>query len=101
MPRFEDAAFAVVQHIDRAGQGLLPTILLVLSTIGEGRCYARSTAPAPIIAGSVAQHDAPIYLSGVGTVVRTCNRHFPGTDSEISEQMALDVAEDEKAIIVK
>jgi hypothetical protein len=31
--------------------------------------------------------------------MRTCNRHFPGTDSKISDQMALDVANDEKAII--
>jgi membrane fusion protein, multidrug efflux system len=26
-------------------------------------------APAPIVAGTVAQHDVPIYLSGVGTVI--------------------------------
>jgi len=26
-------------------------------------------APAPIVAGTVAQHDVPIYLTGVGTVI--------------------------------
>ena len=28
-----------------------------------------ATAPAPIVAGMVAQHDVPIYLTGVGTVI--------------------------------
>lgn len=31
--------------------------------------------------------------------MRTCNRHFPGTDREISRQFEVDVAADEKAIV--
>src|ERR1700677_3367610 len=30
---------------------------------------APSAPPVPIVAGTVAQHDVPIYLSGVGTVI--------------------------------
>src|SRR6202035_2975657 len=30
---------------------------------------APAPAPVPIVAGTVAQHDVPIYLTGVGTVV--------------------------------
>jgi len=37
--------------------------------IGEGRCRTCSTTSAPIVAGTVAQHDVPIYLTGVGTVI--------------------------------
>ncbi len=32
-------------------------------------------------------------------VMRLCNRNFPGAASEISDQFALDVAADEKAIV--
>jgi hypothetical protein len=31
--------------------------------------------------------------------MKTCNRHFPGTDPEISQQFQSDVAADEKAIV--
>ena len=31
--------------------------------------------------------------------MRTCNRNFPGADPEISDQLALEVAADEKAIV--
>ncbi len=31
--------------------------------------------------------------------MRTCNRKFPGADPEVSDQFALDVAADEKAIV--
>src|SRR5260370_12097168 len=30
---------------------------------------AAATAPAPVVAGTVTQHDVPIYLTGVGTVI--------------------------------
>jgi membrane fusion protein, multidrug efflux system len=30
---------------------------------------APASPPAPIVAGTVAQHDVPIYLTGVGTVI--------------------------------
>ena len=30
---------------------------------------APAPAPVPIVAGTVAQHDVPIYLTGVGTVI--------------------------------
>lgn len=31
--------------------------------------------------------------------MRTCNRNFPGADPEVSDQFALEVAADEKAIV--
>src|SRR6266699_308595 len=39
-----------------------------LSSEGEASAPA-ATAPVPIVAAAVAQHDVPIYLTGVGTVI--------------------------------
>src|SRR5437868_14884412 len=39
-----------------------------LSSEGEASAPA-ATAPVPIVATAVAQHDVPIYLTGVGTVI--------------------------------
>jgi multidrug efflux system membrane fusion protein len=55
-------------------------VLIILAASGGGFAYTRglvsrkATAPAasalvPIVAGVVDQHDVPIYLSGVGTVI--------------------------------
>src|SRR6478752_5367378 len=61
---------------------VIPTALLIAAVVGGGLLYfshirplekvAASPAPpppAPIVAGTVAQHDVPIYLTGVGTVI--------------------------------
>jgi multidrug efflux system membrane fusion protein len=56
-------------------------LLIVVAGIGGGLALTHSgptgrlappsavTPPAPIVAGPVAQHDVPIYLTGVGTVI--------------------------------
>src|ERR1700732_3155722 len=60
-----------------------PIMLAVLLTVvlagGAGLALLRGSAsknsaapapaPVPIVAGTVAQHDVPIYLTGVGTVI--------------------------------
>src|ERR1700719_3094930 len=60
---------------------LIQTVLLIVVLAGgtglalmaksASKSSAAATAPArvPIVAGTVAQHDVPIYLTGVGTVV--------------------------------
>jgi membrane fusion protein, multidrug efflux system len=61
---------------------VIPTALLTTVLAASGLLYfthihplekadatAAPPAPAPIVAGTVAQHDVPIYLSGVGTVI--------------------------------
>ena len=61
---------------------VIPTALLVaIVAIGGGLALTRTapfqrpappaaaTPPVPIVAGAVAQHDVPIYLTGVGTVI--------------------------------
>jgi multidrug efflux system membrane fusion protein len=59
---------------------LIPAVLLVIIATGsvfafEHEFAAKSAnapaapAPAPVVAATVAQHDVPIYLTGVGTVI--------------------------------
>src|ERR1700730_6897025 len=60
---------------------VIPTVLLIVVLAGSGAfaflhgSASKSSAappaspPVPIVAGTVAQHDVPIYLTGVGTVV--------------------------------
>ncbi len=61
---------------------VIPTALLIAAVVGGGLLYfthirplekvAAAPAPpppVPIVAGTVAQHDVPIYLTGVGTVI--------------------------------
>src|SRR6476660_6404994 len=61
---------------------VIPTALLIAAVVGGGLLYfthirplekvAAAPAPpppAPIVATTVAQHDVPIYLTGVGTVI--------------------------------
>jgi hypothetical protein len=61
---------------------IIPTVLLTAALAAGGLLYfprnhlfkevaAAATPPpaAPIVAGTVAQHDVPIYLTGVGTVI--------------------------------
>ena len=61
---------------------LVPTVLLIAVLAAGGSLYLTHTRPlekaaatpapppaVPIVAGTVAQHDVPIYLSGVGTVI--------------------------------
>src|SRR3981081_967021 len=61
---------------------VIPTALLIaVLAIGGGLAVTHkgpferpapppsAAAPAPIVAGVVAQHDVPIYLTGVGTVI--------------------------------
>jgi membrane fusion protein, multidrug efflux system len=61
---------------------VIPTALLIAAVVGGGLLYfthirplekvAAAPAPpppTPIVAGTVAQHDVPIYLTGVGTVI--------------------------------
>ncbi len=60
---------------------VIPAILLIVVLAGagvfasiEGSASKNSAAvpvspPVPIVAGTVAQHDVPIYLTGVGTVI--------------------------------
>src|SRR5271156_6149559 len=61
---------------------VIPTVLLVAALAAGGLYFAHNQAlekasattpaeppPAPIVAGTVAQHDVPIYLTGVGTVI--------------------------------
>src|SRR5580692_9809353 len=54
-------------------------VLIILAAGGGGFAYTKglatkpgtesATPPVPIVAGVVAQHDVPIYLTGVGTVI--------------------------------
>jgi multidrug efflux pump subunit AcrA (membrane-fusion protein) len=60
---------------------VIPTVLLMFVLAGggafaflHGSASKNSAAPAasppvPVVAGTVAQHDVPIYLTGVGTVI--------------------------------
>jgi multidrug efflux system membrane fusion protein len=61
---------------------VVPAVLLIAALAAGGFLYFKHTqalekaaataappAPAPIVAGTVAQHDVPIYLTGVGTVI--------------------------------
>src|SRR4051812_9893925 len=61
---------------------VIPAVLLAVVLAAGGLYFAHNQAlekapaetpaappPAPIVAGTVAQHDVPIYLSGVGTVI--------------------------------
>jgi multidrug efflux system membrane fusion protein len=61
---------------------VIPTALLIAAVVGGGLLYfmhirplekvdaaPAPPPPAPIVAGTVAQHDVPIYLTGVGTVI--------------------------------
>src|ERR1700726_1801923 len=60
---------------------VIPAILLIVVLAGagvfasiEGSASKNSapvpgSPPVPIVAGTVAQHDVPIYLTGVGTVI--------------------------------
>src|SRR5882757_3478560 len=60
---------------------VIPTVLLAAAIAAGGLYFAHNQAlekadattpappPAPIVAGTVAQHDVPIYLTGVGTVI--------------------------------
>src|SRR6202040_2138298 len=60
---------------------VIPAILLIVVLAGAGvfasiegsasknSAAAPASPPAPIVAGTVAQHDVPIYLTGVGTVI--------------------------------
>jgi multidrug efflux system membrane fusion protein len=61
------------------GKIVMPTLLLVVALAGGGFAFTHGSAPkksapppaptVPIVAGVVAQHDVPIYLTGVGTVI--------------------------------
>src|ERR1035441_4782943 len=54
-------------------------VLIILAAGGGGLAYTKGLAtktteapgspPVPIVAGVVTQHDVPIYLTGVGTVI--------------------------------
>ena len=60
---------------------VIPTVLLMVVLAGggafaflHGSASENSAAPpaaplVPVVAGTVAQHDVPIYLTGVGTVI--------------------------------
>jgi multidrug efflux system membrane fusion protein len=60
---------------------VIPTVLLIVVLVGGGvlafidgsetksAAAAPASPPVPIVAGVVAQHDVPIYLTGVGTVI--------------------------------
>src|SRR6202790_5820792 len=61
---------------------IIPAVLLTAVLAAGGMYFAHSQAlekasattptappPVPIVAGTVAQHDVPIYLTGVGTVI--------------------------------
>jgi multidrug efflux system membrane fusion protein len=61
---------------------VIPTALLIAAVVGGGLLYfmhirplekvdaaPAPPPPAPIVASTVAQHDVPIYLTGVGTVI--------------------------------
>src|ERR1700742_4601417 len=61
---------------------VIPAVLLTVVLAAGGLYFAHNQAlekasattppapaPAPIVAGTVAQHDVPIYLIGVGTVI--------------------------------
>jgi multidrug efflux system membrane fusion protein len=58
---------------------VFPIVLLVMAGYGglaatlglatKGSAALPATPPVPIVAGTVAQHDVPIYLTGVGTVI--------------------------------
>lgn len=60
---------------------VIPTVLLAAAIAAGGLYFAHNQAlekadattpappPVPIVAGTVAQHDVPIYLTGVGTVI--------------------------------
>src|SRR5271168_2868649 len=59
---------------------LIPAVLLVIIAAGGAFAFRHefaansakaptAPAPAPIVAATVAQHDVPIYLTGVGTVI--------------------------------
>jgi multidrug efflux system membrane fusion protein len=60
---------------------VIPAVLLIVVLAGSGAfaflhgsapkdsAAAPASPPAPIVAGTVAQHDVPIYLTGVGTVI--------------------------------
>jgi multidrug efflux system membrane fusion protein len=60
---------------------VIPAVLLAAVLVAGGLYFAHDRAlekaaavtpappPAPIVAGTVAQHDVPIYLTGVGTVI--------------------------------
>src|SRR5258707_14614806 len=61
---------------------VVPAVLLAAVLAAGGLYFAHNQAlekasaatpaappPAPIVAGTVAQHDVPIYLTGVGTVI--------------------------------
>src|ERR1700704_6567045 len=50
-----------------AGGGLL--YFMNIRPMEKADATAAPPPPAPIVAGTVAQHDVPIYLSGVGTVI--------------------------------
>src|SRR5437016_8877322 len=58
----------------------IPAVLLIAALAAGGLYFMHShplekadatpaSPPAPIVAGTVAQHDVPIYLTGVGTVI--------------------------------
>src|ERR1700739_1549508 len=54
-------------------------VLIILAAAGGGLAYtkglpakrttAQTSPPIPVVAGAVTQHDVPIYLTGVGTVI--------------------------------
>src|SRR5580658_11373798 len=54
-------------------------VLIILAAAGGGFAYTKGSAtknpmaqvspPVPIVAGVVTQHNVPIYLTGVGTVI--------------------------------
>ena len=60
---------------------VIPTVLLIVVLAGSGAfAFLHGSAsknsaappaspPVPVVAGTVAQHDVPIYLTGVGTVI--------------------------------
>ncbi len=60
---------------------VIPTVLLMVALAGGGifvfidgsetksAAAAPALPPVPIVAGVVAQHDVPIYLTGVATVI--------------------------------
>src|ERR1700729_3322775 len=58
---------------------IIPIVLLVLAGGGgfavtqslatKGPAAVPASPPVPVVAGTVAQHDVPIYLTGVGTVI--------------------------------
>src|SRR5580692_8726339 len=44
-------------------------LALMAKSASKSPAAATEPPPVPIVAGTVAQHDVPIYLTGVGTVV--------------------------------